>query len=226
MEAAAAAASGAAGGAGNMAAAAAAAAGGGQQVLAYERPPSPTGASIPPPLASSSGAAAAAVAAAADGSVSTSTTATAAAGSGRAHKRDDYLHWDDYFMAVAFLSAMRSKGVLRWEGCGRPEEFTRQYQYACHQRLAPTPLQTRRRRLARALWTLTTALLALGTTASRAAAATTSCRGTGRRRHRWTPSTPCVPPPVRHCVAPLRLNAPRSTSSPTHPNRSMCATPR
>ena len=24
-------------------------------------------------------------------------------------KRDDYLNWSDYFMAVAFLSAMRSK---------------------------------------------------------------------------------------------------------------------
>jgi dCMP deaminase len=25
-------------------------------------------------------------------------------------KRSDYLSWDDYFMSVAFLSAMRSKG--------------------------------------------------------------------------------------------------------------------
>lgn len=39
---------------------------------------------------------------------------TAAAAStlhtGGVSKRADYLHWDDYFMAVAFLSAMRSKG--------------------------------------------------------------------------------------------------------------------
>lgn len=27
------------------------------------------------------------------------------------HKRTDYLSWDDYFMSVAFLSAMRSKGA-------------------------------------------------------------------------------------------------------------------
>lgn len=47
-------------------------------------------------------------------------TAAAAAGSvDSAHvgstvsKREDYLHWDDYFMGVAFLSAKRSKG--RWQ---------------------------------------------------------------------------------------------------------------
>lgn len=28
-------------------------------------------------------------------------------------KRSDYLSWDDYFMSVAFLSAMRSKGWIR-----------------------------------------------------------------------------------------------------------------
>ena len=26
-------------------------------------------------------------------------------------KRQDYISWDDYFMAVAFLSSMRSKGI-------------------------------------------------------------------------------------------------------------------
>lgn len=29
-------------------------------------------------------------------------------------KRSDYLPWDDYFMSVAFLSAMRSKGGHKW----------------------------------------------------------------------------------------------------------------
>ena len=29
--------------------------------------------------------------------------------SGNTTKRQDYLEWDDYFMAVSFLSAMRSK---------------------------------------------------------------------------------------------------------------------
>ena len=28
---------------------------------------------------------------------------------GKARKRDDCIVWDDYFMAIAFLSAMRSK---------------------------------------------------------------------------------------------------------------------
>lgn len=35
--------------------------------------------------------------------------ASAAAAAGRTEKRADYLVWDDYFMSVAFLSAMRSK---------------------------------------------------------------------------------------------------------------------
>lgn len=40
-------------------------------------------------------------------------TAAAAKPTG-VQKRDDYLSWDDYFMSVAFLSAMRSKGT-RWD---------------------------------------------------------------------------------------------------------------
>lgn len=36
-------------------------------------------------------------------------TATAAGGVAGTSKRTDYLVWDDYFMSVAFLSAMRSK---------------------------------------------------------------------------------------------------------------------
>ena len=27
-------------------------------------------------------------------------------------KRQDYINWDDYFMALSILSAMRSKGML------------------------------------------------------------------------------------------------------------------
>lgn len=37
--------------------------------------------------------------------------ATSVAAAGAAQKRTDYLSWDDYFMSVAFLSAMRSKGA-------------------------------------------------------------------------------------------------------------------
>jgi len=36
-------------------------------------------------------------------------TATAAATATTVSKREDYISWDDYFMGVAFLSAMRSK---------------------------------------------------------------------------------------------------------------------
>lgn len=32
--------------------------------------------------------------------------------SDEARKRSDYISWDDYFMSVAFLSAMRSKGII------------------------------------------------------------------------------------------------------------------
>lgn len=37
--------------------------------------------------------------------------AAAPCASENVHKRTDYLSWDDYFMSVAFLSAMRSKGA-------------------------------------------------------------------------------------------------------------------
>jgi hypothetical protein len=36
---------------------------------------------------------------------------TKSSNSQRVTKREDYLSWDDYFMSVAFLSAMRSKGI-------------------------------------------------------------------------------------------------------------------
>ena len=32
----------------------------------------------------------------------------------RVPKREGYLSWEDYFMAVAFLSAQRSKGEAAW----------------------------------------------------------------------------------------------------------------
>lgn len=38
--------------------------------------------------------------------------APGAGASENVHKRTDYLSWDDYFMSVAFLSAMRSKGIV------------------------------------------------------------------------------------------------------------------
>jgi len=41
------------------------------------------------------------------------TTAPSTTASNIVTKRTDYLVWDDYFMAVAFLSAMRSKGRYR-----------------------------------------------------------------------------------------------------------------
>lgn len=40
---------------------------------------------------------------------SSTSTAASASGSGMVQKREDYISWDDYFMGVAFLSAMRSK---------------------------------------------------------------------------------------------------------------------
>ena len=45
-------------------------------------------------------------------------------------KRDDYITWDDYFVAVSFLSAMRSKGQCCYPRCVSVQ-FTLEPQFAC-----------------------------------------------------------------------------------------------